>query len=643
MSVQQDLRSHRRLFLRMSACLLCTTSLFAAADYTRDTVPHHPKKAQPARPAATARVALFERDDLPRATKLAQLELARAPHTIEPWFLAMEIAHASADARTELKSATEICRLAKDADPRGLIAAMRLEATGQNSEVFRDHRSQIEAVAAKDSVCSAAAIEALYTAGLQGLPNTDLRALALASGWITNWSIARVNGGSASERFEFPDARVRVPDYLPRNAKYVAQAEYLATESGTFTITGDLNATQITMDDKGVTGAVALESGVHQLRITFRPGDVTPRIRIAKSLTFDPATVATLHLPPHESAYIEAAALAATGDLASAAAKLNTADLAATQIGHLLLATRKPAAPSDPLDHARWLAGNNRYLEALDELNEYVREWPLDRDARRLLISELQRLGNNTSADRAAAEFLAVAPNARNYRRMAQNATSVDGLVPDPPFFAAYRRPAPAPLQTAGAPAVVLLQDKVAISRPDGSVSLYMHRVVQLMNDEGIQTFQTLPLPEGAQLLTSRIVNGDASLASSPQPGDEIEEEYVVNYIGDGGMAAHPEAFQFVFNTFDCPLLDARFVVLSPSVETPGYVIASGETPASRTEFRDGLRAQIWEKSTTPDTIIADPAIIRVVENENGWSTPPSVERKRNLLTIHPGPRNREA
>ena len=258
----------------------------------------------------------------------------------------------------------------------------------------------------------------------------------------------------------------------------------------------------------------------------------------------------------------------------------------------------------DSVSCARWLAANDRHAEAIAKLNQIVREWPLNREAHRMLISELQRAGNSAAADRAAAEFLAIAPNARNFRRMAQSAELAQDDVNGVPFYQRYRRPAPAAVavtQEPATPTVILLQDKVAIARRDGSVSLYMHRVVQVLTSAGGLGYRPLAIPDGAEVLTARVVNREASSdqetqTASLQPGDEIEEEFVVNYTGDGGMISHPEAFQYVFNDFDSPLLDARFVVLSPAGETPAYVIASGNVPSSDVESYGGLRAQIWQR-----------------------------------------------
>ena len=557
----------------------------------------------------------------------------------------METSSVDGDSAMELQSALAVCKLAKPNDPRVLIASMRLDNSGGSLDAVRRRRLDLESLAAQDNPCSVSATEALYTAALSGLPNADPRSLAQNAGWVTKWTITRTTGNGSPELFEFPDAHLTLPDYLPRTAHYSAESEFTATASGNYVVAGDVDSARLKIDDQEVSGIFALAVGPHKLKLEFRPADAQPQIRIVALASFDPQDLAALKLPRRESAYVEAAALLASGSPAAAAAKLNETDLAETVVGSQLLHAHPiDVHAPDFVEHARWLASRNRHLESIDELTQLTREWPLDREAHRLLIAELQRIGNNSAADRAAAEFLAIAPNARNFRRMAQRATA-EVAIPDAPFYAAYRRPIPAAVATSSSPEVILLQDKVAITRPDGSVSLYMHRVVELMTFEGVQQFQPLPLPDGAQVLSSRIVNGELSFNSgTAKPGDEIEEEYVVHYTGDGGMAAHPEAFQYVFNNFDAPILSARFIVLSPAADTPGYVIASGDSPDSRVEFTNGFRAQIWEKTST---IAADPtstpAIIRVVENENGWSVPPSVERRRNLLTIHPGPRNREA
>ena len=600
----------------------------------------------------------------------------------------MELAMLRADEGGQLRAALAVCKLAKEDDPRATVAALRLSQSGRNSEAFRELRAAIEKLSAGESACAPAAREAMYAASLDGLPNTDVRDLAQRSGWLTQWTISRTGVAAvktAPEQFEFPDARMQLPDYLPRGASYTADASYIAPHDGVYDVLGDVPGTKIAIDEKEpVPGTVALSTGPHHLRITFRAADATPRIRIRPTTRGSESISANAELSAREAIYLHAAILLGTRQEASAVQEVRDSEFAATTIGRSFLQQATHASPPsapfesalshpscgnletalntpqsaaiadrlqycapDSLAYAHWLAGVNRHSEEIRELSRLLQDWPLDREAHRMLIAELQRGGDNQAADQAAAAFLAIAPNARNFRRMAQSAASAPNQPTGLPFYEPYRRPAPPALSAyAGpdTPAVILLQDKVAISRLDGSVSLYMHRVVQLMNDAGVEKFRPLAVPESAQLLTARVVNNPRSLPSTLKPGDEIEEEYVVHYTGDGGMISHPEAFQYVFNDFDFPLLDARFIVLSPATQTPGYVIASGDVPESRMAYTGTLRAQIWQmRCTAPSPDISNPAIIRVVENENGWSIPPSIERRRILETIHPGPRPREA
>ena len=663
----------------LSITLLLASSFAGASGIPRTTLP--PLRA--ARPSLPA-VALFERNDAARAERLARLELNRHPHELDALFVSMEAARLHDDNARELQSAITLCKVARQDDPRVLAAALRLTNFGVNSETLRHQRVDVEALAAGNSVCANAAREALYEAALDGLPGTDTRVAAEKAGWLVKWTITRISSNNRpAEQFEFTDARIQLPDYFPRASMYSAEAEFLAPVAGQYVFDGETKGANLTVDANDVNAGMApLEPGLHRVRVTFRGGE--SRIRIHVALADVPSPDWTkVKVLASESIYLRALLAFSEGRLNEASDLVRYSKLQPSEIGKRLVqdagnpsssdaqfesasahpscgnlhaalnAASEPAAigerlqgcAPDSLAYAQWLASVSRHGDAIHELVRILQDWPLDRDAHRMLIAELQRAGNNVAADRAAAEFLTIAPNARNFRRMAQSATAT-GSEQTAPFYENYRRPAPQTIASwkSAAPAVILLQDKVAIARPDGSVSLYLHRVVQLMNEDGADQFRALAVPEGGQLLTARVVNNAHPLPSALKAGDEVEEEYVVNYTGDGGMIAHPEAFQYVFNDFDFPLLDSRFIVLSPSNQSPGYVIASGPVPDSTVEYADGLRAQIWQKSVEPAAANAlSPAIVRVVENENGWSIPPSVERKRILETIHPGPRNREA
>jgi hypothetical protein len=69
-------------------------------------------------------------------------------------------------------------------------------------------------------------------------------------------------------------------------------------------------------------------------------------------------------------------------------------------------------------------------------------------------------------------------------------------------------------------------------------------------------------------------------------------------------------------------------------------VIGTGETPAMTERVREGMLERVWEAEAEAEgSSVAGLAIVRVVEQDNGWSVPASAERKRRIETIHPGPR----
>ncbi len=140
------------------------------------------------------------------------------------------------------------------------------------------------------------------------------------------------------------------------------------------------------------------------------------------------------------------------------------------------------------------------------------------------------------------------------------------------------------------------------------------------------------------------------SSLSDLSPGDAIDEEYVVNYAGDGGIAEHPEVFQFVFGRFDEKVLSARFAVLTPAGQADrGVVIASSDAPRQVSRTQNTMLARIWERdevSVTSGGLVLPSnslAIVRVVEQENNWMVPSDAEHHRRLETIHPGPRFEES
>ncbi len=319
----------------------------------------------------------------------------------------------------------------------------------------------------------------------------------------------------------------------------------------------------------------------------------------------------------------------------------------------------------ESLEYAQSLSAGGNHAAAARALEVLLAASPLNRAAREMLVVELQLSGDDEAAQRAAAEWLHIAPNAQNFHRLAADAPDADGSAENASkseeFYAPYRRDAAliarqdAALTQAG-DAEVLLDDHVAIARADGSVSLYVHTATCLLSDEAASRFGEPRLPQGVQVLAFRIVHTDGTVTAidvSPQSsgeaalirGDIVDEEYVLHYAGDGGIALHTEAFQFVFGSFNQQVLHSRFVVLMPAGRADrGAVITTGKAPQMTGKLRNGMLERVWEedaKTVMSGATLAGsgPAIVRVVEQENGWSQPSSAEHRRRIETIHPGPR----
>jgi len=312
----------------------------------------------------------------------------------------------------------------------------------------------------------------------------------------------------------------------------------------------------------------------------------------------------------------------------------------------------------ESLAYAESLAHDGRHADAARALRRLLAGAPLNREARLMLIRELQLAGDDEAAERAAAEWLRIAPNAPSYHRLAASANLGDEHSSDSAaqFYLPYRRDA-APLareatnESSGAASLLLLDDQVALARADGSVSLYVHTARRFFSP-ATDPRALAGSPRGVQVLTLRILHPDGTATpmnearpnseASLAPGDAIDAEYVVNFTGDSGIPEHAEAFQFVFGSFNEPVLHARFVVLTAADHGDGgVVIATGEPPAMTAKVRDGMLERVWEKNEAVRALPTDTgmAVVRVVEQENGWSQPSSAEHQKRIETIHPGPR----
>ena len=320
----------------------------------------------------------------------------------------------------------------------------------------------------------------------------------------------------------------------------------------------------------------------------------------------------------------------------------------------------------ESLAYAESLSDDGHHADAARALQRLLSAAPLNRSARQMLVRELQLAGNDEAAQKAAAEWLRIAPNAEDYHRLAARvsgdaAGQEEERAPavSEAFYQPYRRDAvdiAREIPSTNAVAnLALVDDHVAVVRQDGSVSLYIHSARRAMTAEAAAQLALERMPTGAQMVAMRIVHADgttspiANPALTPAllPGDTFDEEYLLNYAGDGGIPEHAEAFQFVFGSFSEPVLYSRFVVLMPAERADrGAVIVTGESPQMKVGARNGMVARVWEEAPARGAVSASsgtPAIVRVVEQENGWSEPSSAEHRRRIETIHPGPRPEES
>jgi len=527
------------------------------------------------------------------------------------------------------------------------------------------------------------------------------------------------------ENFAFPDGRIVLPDYLSGRGVFYAAAVFSSLTSGSWTVQVDsAGPLEVFADSRRIlqakgrgrtSAAVDLIPGPHRVLLKFIGSAAPLRISIVPTIDASPATLprkASLE----EMTYLLAAEDYAAGQFATAAEQIenvpSSANAAALQF--LLGQSRMKAAPTmsntftmwdsahswcktllstvsldrargqldaarvaqkkldgcapESLDYAQSLSDDGNHGEAARALQRLLAAAPLNRATRQMLVAELQLSGDDVGAQRAAAEWLRIAPNAEDYRRLAaysvgsseepdsQQTSSVQE------FYLPYRRDAAAiarqnPDSTTTGDWLVLLDDHVAIARPDGSVSLYVHRTTRALTRGAAAQLVTAKLAPEAQVLGLRIIHPDGStaalsdVAASVQPtlspGDAIDEEYILNYIGDGGIPEHAEAFQFVFGSFDEKVMYSRFVVLTPAGRADrGVVISSGDAPAMTANIRSGMVARVWEKKPSSDAPAAfvlrsgtGLAIVRVVEDGHGWSEPSSAEHRHKIETIHPGPR----
>ncbi|HLY92425.1 MAG TPA: hypothetical protein VKQ89_04120 [Candidatus Angelobacter sp.] len=286
-----------------------------------------------------------------------------------------------------------------------------------------------------------------------------------------------------------------------------------------------------------------------------------------------------------------------------------------------------PACAPASREYARVLADSGRHSAAAAYLQELVVRDPLDRAARRILVEELV-LSNQLSAARLQAQQLhAVAPGSRTYARLAEDAASAEDsrspraaeFTQAREFYVPYRRDGlelvrqAAQRSFSGGSVVILLSDKVLHVGPRGETSVYVHRITRPLNKDGITHYGEVALPRSADLLELRTIKPTGqviepepaqqkSTISMPalEPGDAIEEEYVMHYPGLGQAPAG--AVSLTFGSFDAPILYARLVLLSPS-QAKFEIGERAGAPQALVGGSNQTVVRIWERDNISQTI----------------------------------------
>lgn len=284
----------------------------------------------------------------------------------------------------------------------------------------------------------------------------------------------------------------------------------------------------------------------------------------------------------------------------------------------------------DSLEYPRTLSEAGRHQEAAALLRQRLAHNHLDRAARRMLVRELVLSGELAEAGEQAQELHKIEPGSPDFARLAADVATVldshseraNGFLGRTEFYAPYRRDgikavhSTAQQSFAGSALTFLLYDRVLKIWPDGTASLYSHRVIRLLNKEAIGSNGEVRVPRGADLLELRTIKltGQAiepelaqqkPMISMPalEPGDCIEEEFVTNYPDWRRLPASASVFELASSL--APVVSSRIVLLAPKTSGLEIELSNGAPPPYvETTANEVVRS--WEVSNTA-VIAAEP------------------------------------
>jgi hypothetical protein len=260
------------------------------------------------------------------------------------------------------------------------------------------------------------------------------------------------------------------------------------------------------------------------------------------------------------------------------------------------------------LEGARALARRGDHSAAAETALKQSAAAPFDRSLLEFALRETMLTGDAAAAYPIARQIADLAPNAESYQRLLdtveRGSTTINEGRAAPLVVALlkpYRRDAieiirqAAAKKYSGGPAVWTLNDAAVVDR-NGERWLYTHRVVRLLNRDGVLSYGEVAVPHTAEVLHLRTIaangqitepefNQHKATVSMPAlaPGDSIEEEFLQRVTG--------EETRFEFGSFDAPILFSRFTLIG----APDLKPQSAPSKIPTKALDDGLVATTWE------------------------------------------------
>lgn len=285
----------------------------------------------------------------------------------------------------------------------------------------------------------------------------------------------------------------------------------------------------------------------------------------------------------------------------------------------------------ESLQYARVLSDSGRHRDSAAFLAQKIRNNPLNRSARKLLVQELVLSDQLDKAKKQAEELHSIAPASSIYAKLSSDPAAVldsnslrtRNFVSQAEFYAGYRedgiqvvRASVSDKSLAGSPVAILLLDRVLKIRSDGTASLYSHQVTRLLDHQSISRYGEVVLPRGSDILELRTIKPDGRTvepeltAQKPaismpalEPGDCIEEEFVTHY-SDWTLVPSTSSL-FEFGSLIAPVLRTQFVLLAPKSANVRIEQLNG-APAGATEVVSEDVVHRWEMDHLP-AVAAEP------------------------------------